>query len=225
MLQERKIELSEKRVMVEGIVDGKYGHPNYDKKIFNPKEHFEFKEQLLKSFLHVQHNYYIGISCRCCVGDENFNWQLNILKDTPIENLTYSNLFLNSNYIKFRSFFYTEIRNRKANLICNEHADLKNCEWVLKDFRIKDNGYTDLTQIDIIRNYIKENNINNQTFLFSASSFSNVAQKVLFSEFPNNTYIDIGTTLSKELQIPSDRGYLNEYKNFGIKGNYKTCVW
>lgn len=225
MLQERKIELSENRVMVEGIVDGNNGHPSFDKKIFDPNEQNEFKEQLLKSFLHVQNNYYIGISCRCCVGEENFNWQLEKLKDIPIENLTYSNVFLNSNYIKFRSLFFSEIRKRKAILICNEHANLKKCEWVQKDFRLKDNGYSDLTKIDYIRNYILENNINNQVFLFSASSFSNVAQRILFSEFPNNTYIDIGTTLSKEFEIQANRGYLNEYFNFGIKGNYKKCVW
>ena len=44
----------------------------------------------------VNFNYFKGISCRCCVGEVNFNWQLENL-DGDKDNLTWANLLVNSN--------------------------------------------------------------------------------------------------------------------------------
>ena len=89
---------------------------------------------------------------------------------------------------------------------------------------IKTNDYTNLELIDSIKDDIKRDKIKNQVFLFSSSAFSNVAQYELAKLEPNNTYIDIGTTLSYELQIPSKRDYLLSY--YGLKKNdLKKCKW
>lgn len=223
MLQNKEIILSNKQVKIEGVVNSSGpGHPQYDFKVFDPQQHGIFRDYLIASFLHNQDNYFKGISCKCCVGDINFNWQLENLEGDN-DHLTWANLLVNSNYPLFMEEFYPEIKTRGAYVICNERADLSDLSWVKKDFRIKDNSFADLSPILEIKNFIQQNSLVNQVFLFSASSFSNVAQYELFKEFPNNTYIDIGTTLSYEFKIPSKRGYLDQYySNQPVTGN---CIW
>lgn len=222
MLQDRNIILDINRVSVEGICETNNGHKYYDKKTFNSDVHIDFKNKLMHSFLHRQENYYVGISCRCCVGNDNYNWQLEKLGGDH-NNLTWSNVLLNSNYPIFMEEFYPEIIKRGAYIICNEHADLNGLNWVKHSFRLGTDSFTNTNLIDEIDAYIKNNKLNNEVFLFSASAFSNVAQYELFKKYPNNTYIDIGTTLSYVFKIPSNRGYLNEY--YGNNRNYKTCIW
>jgi len=53
-------------------------------------------------------------------------------------------------------------------------------------------------------------------FLFSASSLSEVLIYELYKEFENNTYIDIGTTLHKHLNMELSRDYLKAYWNGGM---------
>lgn len=223
MLQNKEIILDDKQVKVEGVVNTTGpSHPQYDTKNFNPQQHSVFRDHLITSYLYNQDNYFKGISCKCCVGEVNFNWQLENL-DGDSDNLTWANLLVNSNYPLFMEEFYPEIKTRGAYVICNERADLSDLNWVKKDFRIKDNSFADLSPLLEIKNFIQQNSLVNQVFLFSASSFSNVAQYELFKEFPNNTYIDIGTTLSYEFKIPSKRGYLDQYyNNQPVTGN---CIW
>jgi len=78
--------------------------------------------------------------------------------------------------------------------------------------------------IDEVKSFISENNVNNEVFLFSASSLSNVMQYELHKSFPNNTYIDIGTTLSHEFGIPVLRGYIHDTFNNNLN-NLQTCTW
>jgi len=223
MLQNKGIILKENQVKVDGIVNTRGpGHPTYDSKNFDPKIHSEFRDHLITSFLHDQKNYFKGISCKCCVGELNFNWQIENLGGDS-DDLTWANLLVNSNYPLFMTQFYPEIQNRGAYVICNEMANLLHLDWIKKDFRIGNNAFSDLSLIKTLKTFIKNNQIENQVFLFSASSFSNIAQYELFKEFPNNTYIDIGTTLSYEFKIPSKREYLDQYYNNQlVTGN---CIW
>jgi len=80
--------------------------------------------------------------------------------------------------------------------------------------------------IETIASWIRENNIENHVFLFSAASFTNLAIYQLFREFPNNTYIDIGTCLTPMMQMPTHRGYLEAYWGYrGGKDLQKICKW
>lgn len=223
LLQDKGIILSDNKVKVDGIVDGTGpGHPLYDSKVFDPIKHEEFRNHLISSFLYKDKNYYKGISCRCCVGEVNYKWQLDNLEGDS-DDLTWANILVNSNYPLFMEEFYPVIKNRGAVIICNEMADLTKHSWIKHDFRIGNNAFSNLDPITTIKEYIAKNNIQNELFLFSASSFSNVAQYELHKEYPNNTYIDIGTTLSYEIGIPSRRGYLEQYySNQNVTGN---CIW
>ncbi len=222
MLQNKSITLGKLFVKVDDKIRGIVSHPSYDKKIFEPRKHSKFVEELTKSFTYNSKEYYKGINCVCCVGKENHEWQFELLKKDN-DNLTWSNILLNSNYPLFMEEFYPEIQKRGAYVICNEKADLSHLNWIKGDIRIKSNAFDDLSPIEEIKELITKNNIKDEVFLFSASSFSNVAQHKLALFEPNNTYIDIGTTLSYEFKIPSKRAYLDSY--YKNRGDYQTCVW
>ena len=51
----------------------------------------------------------------------------------------------------------------------------------------------------------------NHLFLFSAGSLSNLLCHELYSTYPSNTYIDIGSSLNPFMGFPLDRRYLRQY--------------
>jgi len=224
MLQKKGIHLGSFLIKIGNRYKGLKKFPKYDHKTFNPQKHNDFLKKLIESFTYKSKEYYVGINCKCCVGEKNHLFQFSNFLKKDHDNLTWSNVLLNRNYPLFREEFYPIIRERGANVICNINADLTNLDWVKKSFRINNDSFSDLAPIEKIKNYISINNITNEVFLFSASSFSNVAQYELAKSFPENTYIDIGTTLSEEFKIPASREYIDNYKN-GKISELKYCIW
>lgn len=226
IMQNKKLELSENGTFIDNQLAGpKY--PKEDYKLFDPNIHQFFKDKLIESYQHKQENYYVGLSCACCVGMNSFMWMKNLRKSDD-ENLTWSNLFVNSNYPLFIEKIYPELSNKKIVIICNENADLSNSKLKIeKDFRIGRNAM--IENFDLykdIEKWIVENNIENYYFLFSASSLTNITVYELFKKFPNNTYIDIGTTLNPILGFSLCRDYLKAYwANQDHPDLHKTCVW
>jgi hypothetical protein len=111
--------------------------------------------------------------------------------------------------------------------IGHEDAKLDRLPFFVKDFRVGYNAMiNDYDKIEDIKKWIKEENIENHLFLFSASTFTNLAVMELFREFPNNTYIDIGTCLTPMMDMPTHRGYLEAYWFYRqSKDLQKVCVW
>jgi hypothetical protein len=232
ILQNKKIELSAENVHVEDVVSSKDGfystntmlRPDYDQKLFNPIKHSLFRDYLIGSFLHTDYNYYKGISCKCCVGLENFNWQINQLGGDS-DNITWSNVMLNSNYPLFLKEFYPLLKSRGVYVVCNEKANIDNISWIKGYIKVGTDIFDNFENYIIeIKKFIEYNKINNEVFLFSASSLSNVIQYELSLDFPTNTYIDIGTTLSHEFGIPILRGYIQDYFN-GNLDRLQSCIW
>lgn len=195
-------------------------HPE-DHKHWVPGDHEFHRTKLMDAFKHKQKNYYVGLSCRCCVGQEDFNQQIT-WRGGDDEHLTWSNLFVNSNYPIFMSEIVPLFKNYKVVYIVNENAKLENLPFkVDKDFRV---GYNciinDYGLIDEISKWIEDNNIENYLFLFSASSLSNMMIHELYSKHNNNTYMDIGTTLNWFLGMKGSRDYLN-----GGPTLRQTCIW
>lgn len=232
LLQNKEIILKSETIKVQDVVESKDGwysdnnipRPDYDQKHFHPIKHSLFRDSLVNSFLYNSSNFYRGISCKCCVGDISWDWQMKNL-DGDSDTLTWSNLFLNSNYPLFLKEFYPEIIKRKAYFIGNEQAKTSSLPWVKKHFKVGVDIFSNYQKyIDEVKSFISENNVNNEVFLFSASSLSNVMQYELHKSFPNNTYIDIGTTLSHEFGIPVLRGYIHDTFNNNLN-NLQTCTW
>jgi len=225
ILKNIELKLDENLIKIGDTVShGPYKKQDF--KYFDPHKHQDFRKKLIESFKHKQLNYFKGISCRCCVGEENFKFQID-LHDGDDDSLTWSNLFVNSNYPKFISEILPIFQTYDTVMVCNETATLDKLEFVIKDFRIGYNAMiNDIDKIDTIKLWISDNNVENKLFLFSSSTFSNLAIYELFKFNNKNTYIDIGTCLSPFIGLPMERSYLQEYW-YNCAGNdlHKECIW
>jgi hypothetical protein len=197
-----------------------------DFKHFNPNEHGVYQQKLVEAYKHKQMNYFKGISCSCCVGKENFDWQVD-LHGGDDESLTWANLWVNGNYPLFIQHVLPLLYNKECVFIGHEKANLNKLPFFVKDFRVGYNAFiNNYDTIDEIRNWIKENNIQNHLFLFSASTFTNLAVYELFRDYPNNSYIDIGTCLTPMMDMPTERDYLQRFWGYVGGGDLnKICVW
>lgn len=204
-------------------------YPMHDHKSFIPSDpvHQSFRERLIESYKHKQKNYFVGLSCPCCVGPGWNSWMKELHGED--DNLTWANLFVNANYPLFANLFIPQIQQREIVLVANETFDPKNGELNIKKFFPI--GYNaminNLHLVEDMSEYIEKNNIKDTLFLFSASSLSNILIYELYKKYPNNTYLDIGTTLHKQLGLELARDYLKAY---WLEGNthpdlQKVCVW
>jgi hypothetical protein len=225
ILQNKELKLDRGVIQIGNHVQGgPYQTPDF--KHFDPNIHSEYQLKLIEAFKHRQHNYYKGISCSCCVGKENFDWQVN-LHGGDDESLTWANLWVNGNYGLFIYNTLPILYSKDCVFICNEKATIDRLPFVVKDFRVGYNAMiNDYHKINDIKVWIKDNNIQNHVFLFSASTFSNLAIYELYKDFPNNTYVDIGTCLTPLMNMPTERGYLKAFWNYTPSEDIrKICQW
>lgn len=220
LLMNRGLKIGDDWYEIDGVRKlGNY-HPVNNKDL-DVVEHKFFYDALKESFKFHAENYFVGISCRCCVGNANCDWQIDF-RGGDDEHLTWSNLLINGNYGRFISEMLPNFINKKVVFICNENAKLNNLPFnVVKDFRVGVNCMVNNFDIstDIIQ-WVEKNKIKDHLFLFSASSLSEVLIHKLFLTEKENTYIDVGTMLNQYLGIDTNRGYLK-----GGKTLNKICVW
>lgn len=225
ILQDKELILDAQQVKVgEKVTEGLYKEEDF--KRFNPSEHCFYRDRLVDSFRFRKKNYFKGLSCRCCVGAENFQWQLDFHGEYD-EHLTWANLLVNGNYGKFIREMYPLFNNYRTVFVCNDKADLYTLPFLVKDFRVGYNAMiNDYRLIAEMKKWIDENNIEGHLFLFSASSFSKMAIHQLYEHSDRNSYIDVGTTLNPFMHMRLDRSYLKSFW-LGAKSEDigKICVW
>ena len=82
----------------------------------------------------------------------------------------------------------------------------------------------DYNLVDEIKGYIRDNNIKNSVFLISASSLSNMIIHKCYEAYPNNTYIDVGSSLNPFIPgIGSRRAYMSQLSTGVPYGG--ECIW
>jgi len=175
------------------------------------------RDMLRASFVYRDPGYYVGISCPCCQGD-SFE-QMKQMSGQNDENLTFANIFVNSNYSFYKENFVPEYRNWKVNLIANEVAKIDNLPFAVERFfPIKVNAWVEnLAVIDELKSLETQGEL----YLFCAGPFGNILSHQLWSHNKKNTYLDIGSTLNPWLQAEGfKRGYL-----YGSQDVAKVCYW
>jgi hypothetical protein len=195
------------------------GEFKFDK---NDKTDELYRKKLIESFTYKHKNYFVGIGCPCCIGEKNYNW-MKKLANQPPQNITWANIFVNSNYNYYLKNFIPEYENHKIILVCNHKADPSKFfnKNLIKDFRIGTNAWkNDYNIIEEIKEYIHINNIENHLFLFAAGPFGNILVYELFKHYPNNIYLDIGSTLDPFIGLGKTRKY-----HAGASTINKTCIW
>ena len=225
ILQNKELILEDNRIKVgEKIMQG--GYNKEDHKHFDPAEHGFFRDRLIDAFRFRKAGYFKGLSCACCVGEADFRWQLDFHGDYD-ENLTWANLIVNGNYIRFLNEMLPVFNRYRTVLVCNERARVSTLPFVVKDFRVGYNALVnDYGLIKDIMRWIENEKIKGYLFLFAASTFSKLAIHQLYEFNGENTYMDIGTTLNPFIGMAVDRGYLKAFWCDGkSKDLFKTCIW
>tara|TARA_R100001463_G_scaffold135530_1_gene198991 strand:- start:7774 stop:8490 length:717 start_codon:yes stop_codon:yes gene_type:complete len=198
------------------------GLTNCDGWTFNPDEHSFYRKKLVESYQYVAKNYYIGIGCKCCMGDKYHEWMKRNSKQKE-ENMTWANIFVNSNYPIYEETFLKEYSNREIVMVVNENADLNELPFkVKKDFRIANIGgwISNYDVIEKVKEYVIKNSIEEHTFLFCAGPLGDILSMELHKLSNKNTYLDVGSTLDKYMGLGTTRGYLR-----GAPTLKQKCIW
>jgi len=175
-------------------------------------------QKLLESFRYEHDDYYVGISCPCCQPKSHVEW---MRENVGSNNVTWANIFVNSNYQYFVDNFIPEFNqwNGKVLLFANKIG-------VGKELPFKVDHYYPLEleswKEPHLSKIIEESKklcveSNNQLFLFSAGPLGNILSYELHKYNPSNTYLDIGSTINP-WTVGNNRRYLSGT-------NKKECIW
>ena len=101
ILQNKRLELQENYFII-GETRGGGWYNKEEQKQFLPEEHQFYRQKLIDSLQCNDVNFYRGICTRPDVDKETFEWMVN-LAGGDSETLTWSNIFINSNYEKLKA--------------------------------------------------------------------------------------------------------------------------
>lgn len=157
-----------------------------------------------------------GISCPCC-DSASYYWYSTRIAN---KNITFANLWVNSNYTKFIKSF--DALNRDAVFIGNYRAKNKRIGNlnVLDYYSVSDdcvlfwqNESKDL--LNEIKN--KYGNMDDLLYVVSAGPMSGPIIVELFKNNPNNCYIDFGSSLDVYIHNKITRPYMNKNNKYAKK--------
>lgn len=152
-----------------------------------------FCSDLLLTCNHREHNYYYAISCKCCDPAGEIFYK-NLFQN---HNITFSNLFINSNYKLFIEF--VENLNKDVILIANKAC--KNSKYpfkVIDNFAIENDcvNWYEANKIIILEQLlVLSKKYQNKLFFVSAGPLSEILIHNLYINNPDNCYVDIGSSL------------------------------
>jgi hypothetical protein len=196
-----------------------FDYPDFDKKEFLPSRDFNLRNDLLTAAMYKSGNFIKGIPARhnSAISDRDFMIAFN---GGNLENLTFSDLFLNQNFLKFRreiipSFFHFE----SVFYFGNFRAKPENfrSSWVLVP--VQDNFFQDYDSVVDKAISALMNVPRNSLILSSASSLSNIVGHKLNSMREDLTFVDIGTSLHDLVGLNS---FIREYQIVLLPNNPKN---
>ena len=173
-------------------------------------------KELRKSFCFKDENYFVGISCPCCNAKHHYGMKEYSYQDE--KNLTFANIFVNSNYDFFVKNFVEEFSNHSVHLVANEKSNIKNLPFEVEKFYPV--GFSAwINNCNLIDEIISEKH-EDKLFLFCAGPFGNILAHRLWEANKKNIYMDIGSTLNPWLESEGfKRGY------FSGPDRNQVCVW
>lgn len=194
-----------------------FSYPVYDFKNFSPERDVKFRTKLLESASYMAAGYIKGIPTagNSAILDRNLMIDLN---GGVLQNLTFADLLINSNYKSFRKDFLPLFRERSdVYVITNFRAKMQSAPktWIL--IPVPDNFISsyesDLDRIKSILMQVPANSL----ILSSASSLSNLLGLEIWKVRQDITFIDIGTSLHDEIGL----GFgIREYHQLIGKANW-----
>ena len=182
------------------------------------------RTMLLEAFRYRAQDYYVGIACPHCVGDDDFAW-LARTSGQDDEHLTYATLCFYSNYHYFLERVVPLIPWYRTILVCNVAATLDRLPFpVARAFRVGVNAWRDQhALVGELRRFIERNWVRDALFLLSAGPFADVLVHQLHVFAPENSYVDIGSVFDPFF-FPGDRGVTRRYLRGGAMFD-EACDW
>ena len=218
------LEISEHKVIWSGGIVN-HGYPAFDRKTFNPITDQEFRADLLKSAVENGKNYFKGIPAthNRALRDRNLMIRLNGGLSTS---LTFADLFLNGNFQAFRHQIvplFDTFHNVAVigNYRMQPHIYRKS--W--RHIKIPDDFFVTYPQVKKTVWQAIQELPQSTLVLSSASSLSNIMGYFIFSNRPDITFIDIGTSLHDLMGIQTGiRGYHIELEKWTLS-NCLRKLW
>jgi len=222
ILRNRYLEIGGGKTVFRGR-EFKNSFPDFDSKRFDPRIHQNIRKDLLSSVLFREKNFYKGIPTahNDAIKDREFLLRLNGGFDS---NMTFSDLFLNSNYRKYRDEVVPLFEPfEKIYVIANYRAKPIGILEKATHIHIPDNFFA--TYDSVVNSVFAQikNVPNGSLILSSASSLSNILGYKMYLETSNITFLDIGTSINDLLSLNHNtRAYHSEEKSFFQKMFYRT---
>lgn len=197
--------------------------PDFDAKKFDPMNQQNIRKDLLSSALFRHKCFFKGIPTRHndAIKDREFLLRLNGGFES---NMTFSDLFLNSNYLKYRDEVVPLFEHyEKVYVIANYRAKLVGLMSKAKHIPIPDNFFASYD--DVIKSVYEEikNIPDGSLVLSSASSLSNILGHRLHLKNPNVTFIDVGTSINDFLSLDHNtRAYHKQGRSIFHKFIYRN---
>ena len=171
-------------------------------------------KELLNTLNHTEDNYYYAISSVTDnIGDYNFLKSNIKQKD---ENITFVNLWINGNYDKTIEKFKT--LDRSVNLICNYKAKRENFPFKVSSITPFPNDCINFWEISgdsFIESILLETkDIKNELFFISCGPISEIIIHKLYETNPNNTYVDVGSSIDEFVHGHKTRPYMNSTSEY-----------
>lgn len=197
--------------------------PDFDSKKFDPFLHQNIRKDLLSSALFRNKNFYKGIptSHNDAIKDREFLLRLNGGFDY---NITFADLFLNSNYQTYRNALVPLYETyNKIYVIANYRAKPVGILSKSNHISIPDNFFANYHKVfENVYSEIKDIEIGSLV-LSSASSLSNILAYKLFLQRQDITFLDVGTSINDLLSLNHNiRAYHQLNKTFLQKLFYKN---
>lgn len=178
----------------------------------------KISEDLMHSCLVRRDNFYYGISCSCC-DPKSKAFYLEKMSD---HNLTYANIFVNSNYKSFMQFISSI--DRDVVLISNKAAANAHFPFNIVDSYFVENDCVEWyekskeTILEEIISLCQRNK--NHLFLVSAGPLSEIFIHKMFLNNEENCYIDVGSSMD----VLIHKRITRPYQVNGSYYNNKKCI-
>lgn len=200
---------------------------NKDGWLYKKDKNLVFRRDLRHSLLCTDKNYLYGLSCTCC-DEVNHKFLLDSVR-APLENLTFSNIWVNANFPCFNERFLPTLkRSGKSIILCSgskarvseleRHVQIAdfipipgNCVVYWEKYREQIRGLLDL----------KATQHRNAVFLIAAGPLSEILIHEMWQANQQNIYLDIGSTLDPLLFRRNSRAY----HNTGHAFSQRICSW
>ena len=162
-------------------------------------------KQLLKSLSKYTANLYIGVPCPCC-SREIYDYYLEI-NSIPKNQLTYANIFCNANWSEFIDF----LKTYSNGFLLVSGGKLKPSEFSIKDIYNIDpllvNSWDNMHEQETAKLLNWLSTKTNELVCFSAGPISKIWIPIAMEKYPNNIYIDIGSSLDLYTKGATNRPY------------------